>query len=95
MTLKGLTTPNRVVWEFLFVCAGVGTCEESPTGSIPWFTKTEGNTYATIAASPFPLQGKPTQYQDVATLHVEDLEECLCKREELFHMPHNSFDLMS
>ena len=25
---------------------------------IPWFSKTEGNTYATIAASPFPLQGK-------------------------------------
>ena len=37
----------------------------SPTGLIPWFSKTEGNTYATIAASPFPLQGKPTQAQDV------------------------------
>ena len=33
---------------------------------IPWFSKTEGNTYATIAASPFPLQGKPMQAQDVA-----------------------------
>ena len=33
---------------------------------IPWFSKTEGNTYATIATSPFPLQGKPTQAQDVA-----------------------------
>ena len=33
---------------------------------IPWFSKTEGNTYATIASSPFPLQGKPTQAQDVA-----------------------------
>ena len=43
-----------------------GTFEESPTGLIPWFSKTEGNTYATIAASPFPLQGKPTQAQDVA-----------------------------
>ena len=32
-----------------------------------WFSKTEGNTYATIAASPFPLKGKPTQAQDVAT----------------------------
>ena len=39
---------------------------EPPTGLIPWFSKTEGNTYATIAASPFPLQGKPTQAQDVA-----------------------------
>ena len=28
--------------------------------------KTEGNTYATIAASPFPLQGKLMQAQDVA-----------------------------
>src|SRR5512133_2179367 len=37
------------------------TFEEPPTGLIPWFSKTEGNTYATIVASPFPLQGKPTQ----------------------------------
>ena len=43
-----------------------GTFEEPPTGLIPWFSKTEGNTYATIAASPFPLQRKPTQAQDVA-----------------------------
>ena len=28
--------------------------------------KTEGNTYATLAASPSPLRGKPTQAQDVA-----------------------------
>ena len=44
-----------------------GTFEEPPTGLIPWFSKTEGNTYATIVASPFHLQGKPTQAQDVAT----------------------------
>ena len=43
-----------------------GTRAWSPTGLIPWFSKTEGNTYATIATSPFPLQGKPTQAQDVA-----------------------------
>ena len=42
-----------------------GTFEEPPTGLIPWFSKIEGNTYATIAASPFPLQGKPTQAQDI------------------------------
>ena len=42
------------------------TSEEPPTGLIPWFSKTEGNTYATIAASHFPIQGKPTQAQDVA-----------------------------
>ena len=43
-----------------------GTFEEPPTGLIPWVSKTEGNTYATIAGSPFHLQGKPTQAQDVA-----------------------------
>ena len=42
----------------------------SPTGLIPWFSKTKGNTYATIAASPFPLQGKPTQAQDVAVINM-------------------------
>ena len=45
-----------------------GSFEEPSTGLIPWFSKTEGNTYATIAASPFPLQGKPTQAQDVARM---------------------------
>ena len=44
-----------------------GTFEEPPTGLIPWFSKTEGSTYAAIAASPFLLQGKPMQAQDVAT----------------------------
>ena len=43
-----------------------GTFEEPPTGLIPWFSKTEGNTSAIVAASPFSLQGKPTQAQDVA-----------------------------
>ena len=43
-----------------------GTFEEPPTGLIPWFSKTKGNTYATIAATPFPLQGIPAQAQDVA-----------------------------
>ena len=47
-----------------------GTWAWAPTGLIPWFSKTEGNTYATIAASPFPLQGKPTQAQDVAICFV-------------------------
>ena len=31
--------------------------------------KTEGNTYATLAASPSPLRGKPTQAQDIASPH--------------------------
>ena len=31
----------------------------------------------------------------IATLHVRDLEEFLSKKEELFHMPHVSLDVMS
>ena len=50
-----------------------GTFEEHPTGLIPWFSKTKGNTYATIAASPFPLQGKQTQAQDVAAILLEGI----------------------
>ena len=37
------------------------TCEEPPTGLIPWFSKTEGNTYATLLHHPFLFKGKPTQ----------------------------------
>ena len=67
MALKGLTTPLLCWLRVLVLFVEVrGTCEEPPTGLIPWFSKTKGNTYATIAASPFPLQGKPTQAQDVA-----------------------------
>ena len=53
------------------------TFEEPPTGLIPWFSKTEGNTYATIAASPSPLRGKPTQAEDVVDATVKALEEKL------------------
>ena len=45
-----------------------GTFKEPPTGLIPWFSKTEGNTYATIAASPSPLRGKPAHAQEVARM---------------------------
>ena len=37
------------------------TCVLSPTGLIPWFSKTEGNTYATLLHHPFLFKGKPTQ----------------------------------
>ena len=37
--------------------------------------KTEGNTYATLAASPSPLRGKPTLAQDVASSLVDESEE--------------------
>ena len=32
-----------------------------PTGLIPWFSKTEGNTYATLLHHPFLFKGKTTQ----------------------------------
>ena len=32
-----------------------------PTGLTPWFSKTEGNTYATLLHHPFLFKGKPTQ----------------------------------
>ena len=34
---------------------------EPPTGLIPRFSKTEGNTYATLLHHPFLFKGKPTQ----------------------------------
>ena len=40
----------------------------SPTGLIPWFSKTEGNTYATLLHHPFLFKGKPTHAQEVATV---------------------------
>ena len=33
----------------------------SPTGLIPWFSKTKGNTYATLLYHPFLFKGKSTQ----------------------------------
>ena len=37
----------------------------SPTRLIPWFSKTEGNTYATLLHHPFLFKGKPTHAQEV------------------------------
>ena len=37
-----------------------------PTGLIPWFSKTEGNTYATLLHHPFLFMGKPMHAQEVA-----------------------------
>ena len=38
-----------------------GTFEEPTNGLIPWFSKTEGNTYAALLHHPFLFKGKPTQ----------------------------------
>ena len=57
VAMKGLTTPLlrwlRVLCLFVQVR---GTFEEPPTGLIPWFSKTEGNTYATLLHHPFLFQ---------------------------------------
>ena len=54
VAVKGLTTPLlrwlRGSCLFVLVC---GTFEEPPTGLIPWFSKTEGNTYASLLHHPF------------------------------------------
>ena len=41
------------------------------SGLIPWFYKTEGNTYATLLHHPFLFKGKPTHAQEVAVIWVE------------------------
>ena len=43
-----------------------GTLAWPPTGLIPWFSKTEGNTYATLLHHPSLFKGKPTHAQEVA-----------------------------
>ena len=61
VTVKGLTTPLlRWVQVVDSLCRYSVTCALSPTGLIPWFSKTEGNTYATLLHHPFLFMGKPT-----------------------------------
>ena len=47
----------------MIVCVGayIGDLRVSPTGLIPWFSKTEGNTYASLLHHPFLFKGKPMQ----------------------------------
>src|SRR3954463_4450002 len=51
--MKGLTTPlsRWLRGSYLFVLVR-WTRAWSPTGLIPWFSKTEGNTYATLLHHP-------------------------------------------
>ena len=51
---------------FVCLCRFVGLVEEPPTGLIPWFSKTKGNTYATLLHHPFLFKGKSTHAQEVA-----------------------------
>ena len=58
---EGIDNPFiALVASSLFVCVGRGTFEEPPTGLIPWFSKTEGNTYATLLHHPFLFGEIPT-----------------------------------
>ena len=59
ITVKGLATPlsrwvevGVCLWRYSVACA------LSPTGLIPWFSKAEGNTYATLLHHPFLFKGK-------------------------------------
>ena len=52
---------------------------------IPWFSKTEGNTYATLLHQPFLVKGKPTHAQEVAEAylkHHEDKQTVKCQKNE-------------
>ena len=65
--MKGLATPlSRWLQVLDCLCRYWVTCASSPTGLIPWFSKTEGNTYATLLHHPFLFKGKPTHAQEVA-----------------------------
>ena len=57
---QGIDNPfYRVGCEFFVcLCRFVGLVEKPPTGLIPWFSKTEGNTYATLLHHPFLFKGK-------------------------------------
>ena len=65
--VKGLTTPlsRWLRGSYLFVQV-LGDLHVVSYWIDTLVLKTEGNTYATLAASPSPLRGKPTQAQDVA-----------------------------
>src|SRR3990170_8126366 len=67
ITVKGLTTPlSRWVQVGVCLCRYSVTCALSLTRLIPWFSKTKGNTYATLLHHPFLFKGKPTHAQEVA-----------------------------
>ena len=64
---EGIDNPFiALVARFLFVCVGAWDLGGASYWIDTLVLKTEGNTYATLAASPSPLRGKPTQAQDVA-----------------------------
>ena len=72
VTMKGLTTPlsRWLRGSYLFVQVR-GTCVWPPTGLIPCFSKTEGNTYATLLHHPLLFGEIQRSAQEVAyILHM-------------------------
>src|SRR6266496_1057295 len=69
VTVKGLTTPlSRWVQVGVCLCRYSGACVLSPTGLIPWFSTTEGNTYSTLLHHPFLFKGKTNASSRGSTL---------------------------
>ena len=58
----GIDNP-LLCWLRGFICFVLvrGTRAQPPIGLIPWFSKIERNTYATLLHHPFLFKGKPTQ----------------------------------
>ena len=54
-----------------------GTFEEPPTGLIPWFSKTKGNTYATLMHHPVFFGENQRSAQEVApfSVHVAGVKQ--------------------
>ena len=48
-----------------------------------------------VTAPVLILPDQRKDYQVYCDVLVEDLEQCLCRREELFHMPHDSLNPIS
>ena len=67
---EGIDNPFIPLGASLFdrLCRYSVTCALSPTRLIPWFSNTEGNTYATLLHHPFLFKVKPTQAQEVAPM---------------------------
>ena len=61
---------NCIDRKLRYMCRYRAICVYPPTGLIPWFSKTEGNTYATLLHHPFLFKGKPTHAQEVALLKM-------------------------
>ena len=65
----GIANPlSRWLRRFICFVQVRGTRAQPPTGLLPWFSKTEGNTYATLLHHPFLFKGKPTQCSRVSTV---------------------------